>query len=168
LQRWPLAELGIDSPEELKRLLEAVQWAEIELNLAHLPSDLPVGPTLERNRTLVAGRDRSLYPGAVIARQALRQRLQQLLGTSPGGGGPALLLLPCTPTVAPPWGSLGIDRSRNTVLQRLLQLGALASLGGLPQLARPGDVDSEKGLPVGLGVLTYAGGDRLLLELPDP
>jgi len=54
------------------------------------------------------------------------------------------------------------------VLQRLLQLGALASLGGLPQLARPGDVDSEHGLPVGLGVLTYAGGDRLLLELPDP
>jgi amidase len=168
LQRWPLADLGIDSPEELKRLLEAVQWAEIELTLAHLPRDLPMGPTLKRNRALVAGRDRSLYPGALIARQALRQRLQQLLAPSPGGDGPALLLLPCTPTVAPPCGSLGIDRSRNTVIQRLLQLGALASLGGLPQLARPGDVDSEHGLPVGLGVLTYAGGDSLLLELPDP
>ncbi len=168
LHRWPLAELGIDSPEELQHLLEAVQWAEIEKSLAHLPSDLPVGPTLERNRVLVAGRDRSLYPGALIARQALRQRLHQLLGPSPAGGGPALLLLPCTPTVAPPCGSLGIDRSRNTVIQRLLQLGALASLGGLPQLARPGEVDSEQGLPVGLGVLTHAGGDRLLLELPDP
>jgi len=167
LQRWPLGDLGMDSAEELKRLLEAVQWAEIEQSLAHLPSDLPMGPTLERNRALVAGRDRSFYPGALIARQALRQRLQQLLNPSPGGGAPALLLLPCTPTVAPPWGSLGIDRSRNTVLQRLLQLGALASLGGLPQLARPGNVDSEHGLPVGLGVLTYAGGDRLLLELPD-
>ncbi|MEI7953389.1 MAG: hypothetical protein WCH37_12050, partial [Synechococcaceae cyanobacterium ELA182] len=163
----PLADLGMDSAEELKRLLEAVQWAEIEQSLAHLPSDLPMGPTLERNRALVAGRDRSLHPGALIARQALRQRLDQLLNPAPGGGGPALLLLPCTPTVAPPWGSLGIDRSRNTVLQRLLQLGALASLGGLPQLARPGNVDSEHGLPVGLGVLTYAGGDRLLLELPD-
>jgi len=116
LQRWPLADLGIDSPEELQRLLEAVQWAEIEQSLAHLPRDLPMGPTLERNRALVASR----------------------------------------------------DRSRDRVLQRLLQLGALASLGGLPQLARPGDVDSEHGLPVGLGVLTYAGGDRLLLELPDP
>ncbi len=168
LQRWPLAELGIESPERLQRLLEAVQWAEIEQSLAHLPSDLPVGPTLERNRALVAGRDRSLLPAALIARQALQQRLHQLLAPSASGGGPALLLLPCTPTVAPPCGSLGLDRSRSTVIQRLLQLGSLASLGGLPQLAQPGAVDSEHGLPVGLGVLTHRGGDRLLLELPDP
>jgi Asp-tRNA(Asn)/Glu-tRNA(Gln) amidotransferase A subunit family amidase len=167
LQRWPLAELGIGSPEELQRLLEAVQWAEIEQTLAHLPSDLPVGPTLARNRSLVAGRDRSLLPGARIARQALRQRLHQLLAPGPSGGGPALLLLPCTPTVAPPCGSLGSDRSTNTVIQRLLQLGALASLAGLPQRARPGSVDLEHGLPVGLGVLTHAGGDRLLLDLPE-
>lgn len=167
LQRWPLAELGIGSPEELQRLLEAVQWAEIEQSLAHLPSDLPVGPTLARNRALVAGRDRSLLPGARIARQALRQRLHQLLAPGPSGGGPALLLLPCTPTVAPPCGSLGSDRSTNTVIQRQLQLGALASLAGLPQLARPGSVDLEHGLPVGLGVLTHAGGDRLLLDLPE-
>jgi len=167
LQRWPLAELGIESPEELQRLLEAVQWAEIEQSLAPLPSDLPVGPTLERNRALVAGRDRSLLPAALIARQTLRERMQQLLAPSPNGGGPALLLLPCTPTVAPPCGSLGNDRSVNTVIQRLLQLGALASLGGLPQLAWPGAVDRDHGLPVGLGVLTHAGGDRSLLALPD-
>jgi Asp-tRNA(Asn)/Glu-tRNA(Gln) amidotransferase A subunit family amidase len=168
LQRWPLAQLGIESPEGLQRLLEAVQWAEIEQSLAHLPSDLPMGPTLQRNRALVAGRDRSLLPAALVARQALRERLYQLLGPSPGGGAAALLLLPCTPTVAPPCGNLGDDRSRSTVIQRLLQLGALASLGGLPQLARPGALDSDHGLPVGLGVLTHAGGDRLLLELPDP
>ena len=167
LQRWPLAELGIGSPEELQHLLEAVQWAEIEQSLVHLPSDLPVGPTLARNRALVAGRDRSLLPGAQIARLALRQRLHQLLAPGSSGGGPALLLLPCTPTVAPPCGSLGSDRSTNTVIQRLLQLGALASLAGLPQLARPGSVDLEHGLPVGLGVLTHAGGDRLLLDLPE-
>jgi Asp-tRNA(Asn)/Glu-tRNA(Gln) amidotransferase A subunit family amidase len=70
--------------------------------------------------------------------------------------------------VAPLCGSLGSDRSTNTVIQRLLQLGNLASLVGLPQLARPGSVDREHGLPVGLGVLTQAGGDRLLLALPDP
>jgi len=167
LQRWPLAVLGIGSPEALQRLLEAVQWAEIEQSLVHLPSDLPVGPTLARNRALVAGRDRSLLPGAQIARQALRQRLHQLLAPGSSGGGPALLLLPCTPTVAPLCGSLGSDRSTNTVIQRLLQLGALASLAGLPQLARPGSVDLEHGLPVGLGVLTHAGGDRLLLDLPE-
>ena len=167
LQRWPLADLGIGSPEELQRLLEAVQWAEIEQCLAQLPSDLPVGPTLARNRALVAGRDRSLLAGALISRQALRDRLHQLLAPASSGGGPALLLLPCTPTVAPPCGSLGSDRSTNTVIQRLLQLGALASLAGLPQLARPGSVDLEHGLPVGLGVLTHAGGDRLLLHLPE-
>lgn len=168
LQSWPLAELGFASPVELQRLLEAVQWAEIEESLAQLPSDLPLGPSLARNRALVAGRDRSLLPGALIAREALRQRLHQLVAPSASGGAPALLLLPCTPTVAPPCGSLGSDRSTNTVIQRLLQLGALASLAGLPQLARPGSVDREHGLPVGLGVLTQAGGDRLLLDLPEP
>ena len=168
LERWPLAELGFASPEELQRLLEAVQWAEIEQSLVQLPSDLPVGPTLARNRALVACRDRSLLPAALIAREALRQKLHQLLAPGSSGGGPALLLLPCTPTVAPPCGSLGSDRSTNTVIQRLLQLGALASLAGLPQLARPGGVDLEHGLPVGLGVLTQAGSDRLLLALPDP
>jgi len=168
LQRWPLAELGFTSPQELQRLLEAVQWAEIERCLAHLPSDLPVGPSLARNRALVAGRDRSLLAGAVIARQALREKLHQLLAPGSSGHGPALLLLPCTPTVAPPCGSLGSDRSTNTLIQRLLQLGALASLAGLPQLARPGSVDLDHGLPVGLGVLTHPGGDRLLLNLPEP
>jgi amidase len=168
LQRWPLAELGIGSPEDLQRLLEAVQWAEIEQCLAHLPSDLPVGPSLARNRALVAGRDRSLLEGALIARQALRERLHQLLAPGSSGRRPALLLLPCTPTVAPPCGSLGSDRSTSTLIQRLLQLGALASLAGLPQLARPGSVDAEQQLPVGLGVLTHAGGDRLLLDLPEP
>jgi amidase len=167
LQPWPLAKLGIASPEALQRLLEVVQWAEIEQSLAQLPSDLPVGPSLERNRALVAGRDRSLLAAARIARQSLRERLQTLLGPGPSGGA-CLLLLPCTPTVAPPCGSLGIDRSTNSVIQRLLQLGALASLAGLPQLARPGSLDREHGLPVGLGVLTHAGGDRLLLELPAP
>jgi amidase len=167
-ERWPQAELGFASPEELQRLLEAVQWAEIEQSLVQLPSDLPVGPTLACNRALVAGRDRSLLPGALIAREALRQKLHRFLAPVASGGGPALLLLPCTPTVAPLCGSLGSDRSTNTVIQRLLQLGNLASLVGLPQLARPGSVDREHGLPVGLGVLTQAGGDRLLLALPDP
>lgn len=168
LQRWSLAELGVTSAQELQRLLEAVQWAEIEESLAALPSDLPVGPTLARNRALVAGRDRELLAGALSARRRLRQRLDALLAPEAAGDGPALLLLPCTPTVAPPCGSLGSDRSTNTVIQRLLQLGALASLGGLPQLARPGAEDAEDGLPVGLGVLTRAGGDRWLLDLPDP
>ena len=124
--------------------------------------------SLARTRALVAGRDRSLLAGAQRAREALRQRLGRLLAPEAGHGAAALLLLPCTPTVAPPCGSLGSDRSTNPVIQRLLQLGALASLAGLPQLARPGAVDSEHGLPVGLGVLIHSGGDRLLLELPEP
>ena len=166
LRSWPLAELAIDSPEALQRLLEAVQWAEIERSLAHLPDDLPLGPTLARNRALVAGRDRNLLAQALGDREELRQRLATLLGPTASEGSAALLLLPCTPTVAPPCGSLGSDRSANTVIQRLLRLGALASLAGLPQLAWPGAVEADSGLPVGLGVLTHAGGDRLLLDLP--
>jgi Asp-tRNA(Asn)/Glu-tRNA(Gln) amidotransferase A subunit family amidase len=168
LEPWPLAELGVASAEALQRLLEAVQWAEIETSLAHLPGDLAIGPTLARNRALVAGRDRHLLPQALVDREALRDRLQRLLGPEASGGAAALLVLPCTPTVAPACGSLGSDRSRSNVIQRLLQLGALASLAGLPQLARPGSTDREHGLPVGLGVITHAGGDRLLLELPEP
>lgn len=166
LQRWPLAELAMTTPETLQRLLEAVQWNEIAQCLGDLPPDLPIGPTLARNLELVRGRNRRLEDGAGRAHAALRLRMETLLSPTADGGGAQLLLLPCTPTVAPPCGSLGSDRSRSTVIQRQLQLGALASLAGLPQLAWPCGIDREEGLPVGLGVLSHAGADRLLLNLP--
>ncbi|MEB3332118.1 MAG: amidase family protein [Synechococcaceae cyanobacterium] len=163
LQRWSLAELGVAEPADLRRTLQAVQWAEIEQSLAALPADLPIGPVLRRNRLLVAERDRQATAPAERERERLRRRLQEWLGPAES---PALLLLPATPGVAPPLSSLGIDRSVDHVLQCLLTLNALASLAGLPQISLPGP--RLNGLPLGLGVISAAGCDLTLLQLEWP
>jgi amidase len=49
------------------------------------------------------------------------------------------------------------------VIQRLLVLGALAGLGGLPQLSRPGAQIGN--LPVGLGLIGSRGSDLALAGL---
>ena len=166
LQEWPLAMLNLSCTEQLKNLLEVVQWAEIESSLSHLPPQLPVGTTFARNCSLVANRDRNLLASAQIERLNLQKKLHQLLAPNSSSDAPALLLMPCTPTVAPLRNSLGSDRSKSNVIHRLLQLGALASIGGLPQLCWPGSLDNIEGLPVGLGLITHSGGDQLLLNLP--
>ena len=163
LERWSLADLGVAEPADLRHCLQAVQWAEIEQSLAALPADLPVGPVLRRNLQLVAERDRSATAPARRERARLRRRLHSMLGPPQS---PVLLLLPATPGVAPPLGSLGLDRSVDGVLQRLLSLTALASLGGLPQISLPGA--RLDGLPLGLGVASAPGCDATLLALEWP
>ena len=134
----------------------------MERSLAALPAELPIGPVLQRNRELVAARDRSLLAGALARRERLRERLDGQL--RPGGlDGAALLLLPVTPCPAPPRGTLGVDRRQDGVLRRLLMLGALAGLAGLPQLSRPGARVDD--LPVGLGLIASRGCDTALLSL---
>jgi amidase len=160
LEPLPLAELDLDSPDALLAILQPIQWEEAERSLAVLPADLPIGATLRRNRELVAGRDRTRLAPALARRQALRQRLDALLAPGPGA---ALLVLPVTPGPAPAQGSLGVDRSVDGVLRRVLILGALAGLAGLPQLSRPGA--TVAGLPVGLGLIGSRGGDADLLAL---
>lgn len=174
LEPVPLAELSLADPSELLTILQPIQWAEVERSLARIPPDLPVGPALRRNRELVAGRDRSLLEPALEKRDQLRCRLDELLGIpgpeASGAAGERLLLVPVSPCPAPPRGSLGSDRSRDGVLQRLLILGALAGLGALPQLSRPGAL--VDGLPVGLGVIGSRGSDLALARLdsvaPEP
>ncbi len=162
LDPLPLGELELAGPEALLAILQPIQWQEVERSLAPLPADLPIGPALRRNRELVAGRDRTLLAPALAQREQLRGHLDRLL--RPGGqDGGALLLLPLTPCPAPPRGSLGHDRSDDGVLRRLLILGALTGLGGLPQLSRPGAL--VDGLPVGLGVIGSRGCDGALLAL---
>jgi amidase len=162
LDALPLAELALDSPDDLLGLLQPIQWEEAERSLAMLPADLPIGPALRRNRQLVAARDRSLLAPALGKREQLRQQLEHLL--RPGGdNGAALLLLPITPCPAPPRGSLGNDRSIDGVLRSLLILGALAGLAGLPQLSRPGA--RVEGMPVGLGLIGSRGCDADLLAV---
>ena len=162
LEDLELEQLGVRDSNELLAILQAIQWAEVEANLADLPADLPLGPSLRRNRELVAGRDRQLLSPAQQKRRSLRRALAEQLGDD------TLLLLPCTSGGAPRCGELGPDRSRSSVLRGVLGLGALAGLAGLPQLSVPGAfVAGPSGpLPVGLGVLAGAGLDRMLLELP--
>ncbi len=162
LDPLPLGELDLAGPEALLAILQPIQWEEVDRSLALLPADLPIGPALRRNRELVAGRDRALLAPALARRQRLRHHLDAVL--RPGGqDGDALLLLPLTPCPAPPRGALGHDRRDDGVLRRLLILGALAGLGGLPQLSRPGA--RVEGLPVGLGVIGSRGCDAGLLAL---
>lgn len=162
LEPLPLAALGLDGPDDLLGILQPIQWHEVERSLAALPAELPVGPVLQRNRELVAGRDRFCLAAAQARRDQLRERLAGVL--RPGGeDGAALLLLPVTPCPAPLKGSLGVDRRTDGVLRRLLILGALAGLAGLPQLSWPGaHVDD---LPVGLGLMASRGCDAALLSL---
>ena len=162
LDPLPLAHLGLDGPDDLLGILQPVQWEEAERSLAILPADLPIGPSLRRTRELVAARDRSLLAPALRKRDQLSQRLDSWLRPE-GIDGAALLLLPVTPCPAPPRGSLGHDRSVDGVLRRLLILGSLAGLAGLPQLSRPGArVD---GMPVGLGLIGSRGCDAGLLAI---
>ncbi|MFN9618519.1 MAG: amidase family protein [Synechococcaceae cyanobacterium] len=162
LQPLPLAAFGLDGPDDLLGILQPIQWHEVERSLAALPAELPIGPVLQRNRELVAARDRSLLAGALARRERLRERLDGQL--RPGGlDGAALLLLPVTPCPAPPRGTLGVDRRQDGVLRRLLMLGALAGLAGLPQLSRPGARVDD--LPVGLGLIASRGCDTALLSL---
>jgi amidase len=162
LDPLPLAHLGLDGPDDLLGILQPVQWEEAERSLAILPADLPIGPSLRRTRELVAARDRSLLAPALRKRDKLSQRLDSWLRPE-GIDGAALLLLPVTPCPAPPRGSLGHDRSVDGVLRRLLILGSLAGLAGLPQLSRPGArVD---GMPVGLGLIGSRGCDAGLLAI---
>jgi amidase len=162
LEPIALTELDLTSPDALLAILQPIQWEEVERSLAMLPADLPIGPALRRNRELVANRDRALLAPALGHRERLRQRLDGLL--RPGGeDGAALLLLPVTPCPAPPRGALGNDRNVDGVLRRLLILGALAGLAGLPQLSRPGA--RVEGMPVGLGLIGSRGCDAGLLSL---
>jgi Asp-tRNA(Asn)/Glu-tRNA(Gln) amidotransferase A subunit family amidase len=152
----------VNRPDELLAILQPIQWEEAERSLAILPDDLPIGPALRRTRQLVASRDRSRLVPALQRRDQLRQRLDRFL--RPGGiDGDALLLLPVTPCPAPPRGTLGNDRSVDEVLRRLLILGALAGLAGLPQLSRPGA--RVGGMPVGLGLIGSRGCDAGLLAV---
>ena len=83
LQPLPLAAFGLDGPDDLLGILQPIQWHEVERSLAALPAELPIGPVLQRNRELVAARDRSLLAGALARRERLRERLDGQL--RPGG-----------------------------------------------------------------------------------
>ena len=155
LQTLPLAALGMASSDELLSVFCAVQWSEIEIALAALPQDLPVGPTLAANRRLVAERDRSQLPWAQRQRQALRRNLAELLRES-------WLLQPVTPGIAPQKGSLALDRQRCRVIPRCLTLNAVAGLAGFPEVVLP--LVEINGAPLGIGLVAGRAQDAALLQ----
>jgi amidase len=74
-------------------------------------------------------------------------------------GGSGVLVMPSTPTPAPPLSPTGVRELR----ARLLAMTTLAPIGGLPVVAVPaGLVDS---LPVGLSLAGPVGSDEQLIEL---
>ncbi len=155
LQTLPLAALGIESTDELLSVFCALQWSEIEIALAALPQDLPVGPTLAANLRLVAERDRSQLPWAQRQRQTLRRNLAELLRDS-------WLLQPVTPGIAPQKGSLALDRQRCRVIPRCLTLNAVAGLAGFPEVVLP--LVEINGAPLGIGLVAGRAQDAALLQ----
>jgi amidase len=151
----PLSALGLESGDALLNGFCALQWAEIEIALAAIPPDLPVGPTLMANRGLVAERDRSQLPGAQRLRQRLSSALAEWLVD-------AFLLQPVTPGIAPQRGSLALDRQRCRVIPRCLTLNALSGLAGVPEVVMP--LVELRGAPLALGLLASRGQDAALLQ----
>ncbi|NQX62584.1 amidase [Paenibacillus qinlingensis] len=85
-----------------------------------------------------------------IKKNQIQQAVQELLGED------TILILPTAPGPAPFPGEDGHYRSR------ILQLGCIAGLAGLPQITLPlGQLD---GCPIGLSILAGRGQDLKLLE----
>jgi len=152
-----LALFGISDGSQLLQTFRAIQWHEIAISLANLPAELPKGPILASNLELVATRDKSLYPQALINRAFLKESLKQQLEQ-------ALLLLPVTPCIAPSLGCLNHDRRTSSVLQSIVSLNAIAGLAGLPEVSIPIRQGTQRP-PIGLGVLSKAGQDSWLIQI---
>lgn len=92
---------------------------------------------------------------AKVARAAVRKRMESLLA------GGAVLAVPAGPSVAPP------VRTGNDATWRLVgkngRINSVSPLAGLPQVSLP--LAKVDGLPMGLGLIAWAGNDELLLEI---
>lgn len=158
LERVELSSLGAGTPDEWMRAFIALQAGEVWA--AH-------GDWLKRVRPRlgpgVAERVAAL-PGladdveAVTAGTATRERLRAAIASVLGPG--CLLVLPSAAGVAPRLEDP--DAQSQAFRERTLQLTALASLAGLPQVSLPA-LELE-GLPVGLSLAALPGADALLLQ----
>lgn len=92
---------------------------------------------------------------AQIFRREVRARVDALLD------GRRILCLPTTPML-PPRRDLTLTQTA-AVGQRLVDLTCIAGLTALPQVSLP--LAEAEGLPVGLSLIGWRGGDRALLEL---
>lgn len=92
---------------------------------------------------------------AKVARAAVRKRMETLLA------GGAVLAVPAGPGVAPPRGT------GNEATWRLVgkngRINSVSPLARLPQVSLP--LAKVDGLPMGLGLMAWAGNDELLLNI---
>ncbi len=144
-------------PENCRSSFQTLQWAEIHSALGAQVRALKLGPRTARNFDLAAGLDRALLPEAIAQRAQLGRWLATHL--PPGTG----LVLPTVPSPAPICGSLGLDRRHDPYIPRAISLGAIAGLGGLPQVTLP--VAAVDGAPVGLSLVAARGEDLPLLAI---
>ena len=73
----------------------------------------------------------------------------------------ALLLVPVTPSGAPPLFESGAEKER--LRQNIISLNSIAGISGAPELSCP--IFSFGGSPIGLGVLGLPGDDELLCKI---
>lgn len=145
------------TPNQLRLAFQTLQWAEIHSTWGQQVPSLHLGPRTARNFELAAGLDRRSLPQAI----ALRRELQQWLQTQLPRG--TVLVLPTVPSPPPPCNSLGVDRTRDGYIPQVITLGALAGLGGLPQVTLP--VAHVEAAPVGLSLVGARGEDLSLLAI---
>jgi amidase len=92
---------------------------------------------------------------ANVARAAVRKRMESLLA------GGAVLAVPAGPGVAPPRGT-GNEATWRLVAKNG-RINSVSPLAGLPQISLP--LAKVDGLPMGLGLMAWAGNDELLLDV---
>jgi amidase len=92
---------------------------------------------------------------ADVARAAVRKRMETLLADG------AVLAVPAGPSVAPVRGS-GDDATWRLVGKNG-RINSVSPLAGLPQVSLP--LAMVDGLPMGLGLMAWAGNDELLLDV---
>lgn len=155
IEALPLATFGLDDPQQLQALFQAIQWEEIATTFAALPDDLTLGPVLERNLAMVRNRSRETPELVNQQRQHLRNRLTAALGDH------GVLAQPITPCTAPAIGSFSLDRGAGSLVGQLIRLNALAGISGAPEVSVPTRGVEHK--PLGLGLIAAPGRDRLLM-----
>jgi len=147
----PLDERPLDLPDGYVDAFAVVQGREFwrahgDWVTAHRPR---FGPGVSRRVEAAAGRTAEDEAAAQRVLRATREVLTQV----------GVLVLPSTPTPAPPDPPEGVPELR----RRMLALETIASIGGLPAVSVP--VTDVDGLPVGLCLVGPAGTDEYLLDL---
>ncbi len=114
------------------------------------------GPFMTDSMTMIRNYDRRQLPAAIAFREAFARTMHAFLGAT------AVLILPTTPTLALPKGTIvRRDAGPEGYYARTLGYTGLAGLARLPQVSLP--VGEVQGVPIGLSVIGSWWRDEILL-----